>query len=812
MQSQGDLNALAQPAPRDPGTNGDADAQPDTIPALKARRRRWPAPLRWIAIAAGVTGGLGLLAAGGLFYLIAQLERGPIAVSGLSARIADALQKRAGEGQSVHVGPASIEKSEHGPALAIDGLSLRGASGDIIVAAPKAVISLDPLALLAGSFTPKRIDVVGLTLRLSVLPDGALAVSAGDKPVIIGSLAARVPGASVPRQETTTQQAPTQQTTTQQPPSQEQRPAASPAPGSSEDSRRDEPRDSRAAMRPLAVALSQLVQASAGPQSPLGLLTQAGVRQGRLIFEDQTRGTTTAFDDLDLSMERAGEEAVLRIAANGPRGRWTMDVGAIAAGEGYGGGSSRTLDVRIANLYLDDIALVAGLRDLPFDMDAPMALRLRLGVSHDGEFRLAQGNLSLGGGMLSFRHQDQEPVLFERIGGAFHWNDETRKIVIEPTSFHSQKVFAQITGTVTPPAGNEAPVWRFELSSAAPLRISAALKGESAVELKSMTFSGEFDTASTSLPAFALRAEGPGADIRIDGTASLVPGAQSLQLTIGAARTQVRTVLQLWPSGAAPQLRQWLHDHLHAGLVEHGSLRVSLSHEDMALLNERKNLPAHAIAGEYHLSGANLSYLPGAPPLRGLKGHSKFTGDSSEFTATAGYIEGAGRNRVDLAGGKFTTRQVRTGLFQAQVNASLGGNVDALARILGEPGLKSYAAIQLDPSTLKGRFDGSLDIGFRLGDHAGPPKPVVRAEVTGTNLTIERLIGKERMQAGTLKVSIDGADLTAKGSGRIFDAPATISFEKRGRGEIAGNISATIDDAARRRLGWAVPQVTGPVV
>ncbi len=158
----------------------DADCAHETGAALLREFRRRPLARRLIGF--GLVGVLvsvlfTLLAAGAF---VLYLGRGPIVIPGLGPRIEQALDERFGHGYRFHVGEVAIANSRFGPTLTMDSLSLRGSKGETIFESVRgAEISVDPFALLTGSVVPKRLDVADVELRLVLMPDGSLAVSAG---------------------------------------------------------------------------------------------------------------------------------------------------------------------------------------------------------------------------------------------------------------------------------------------------------------------------------------------------------------------------------------------------------------------------------------------------------------------------------------------------------------------------------------------------------------------------------------------------------------------------------------------------------
>ncbi len=113
-------------------------------------------------------------------FVVLYLGKGPIALAGMGTRITHALDERVGHGYSFRVGPVSLTAHGLGPTLAINNLTLVDDTGETIISAPRAEVSVDMVALLFGKVVPKRLEIFGIEMRLELLRDGSLAVSAGD--------------------------------------------------------------------------------------------------------------------------------------------------------------------------------------------------------------------------------------------------------------------------------------------------------------------------------------------------------------------------------------------------------------------------------------------------------------------------------------------------------------------------------------------------------------------------------------------------------------------------------------------------------
>ncbi|HYP57283.1 MAG TPA: hypothetical protein VEQ35_03245, partial [Beijerinckia sp.] len=100
--------------------------------------------------------------AGGLF--VARIAQGPITFDALGPRIAGALDDRFGHGYEFFLGPVTITRHGYAPALSIDGLSVKEKSGQTLVSAPRAEVSLDPFFLMFGRVMPKRLEIFDVEL------------------------------------------------------------------------------------------------------------------------------------------------------------------------------------------------------------------------------------------------------------------------------------------------------------------------------------------------------------------------------------------------------------------------------------------------------------------------------------------------------------------------------------------------------------------------------------------------------------------------------------------------------------------------
>ena len=222
------------------------------------------------------------------------------------------------------LGPTALERGENGIAVSFQGVAIKDRAGRTLLAAPKGDISLDLPALAALDVKAKRLELVGLDLRLTVQPDGSVSVEGAKEPDAIAI----------------------------------DLPAPKPMKGVAVESlKQGVPPAFAAQLGPL---VWNLIEAVTGQDQALDRL---GVAHGRLEVENGATHQKVVFEDLDLAFDKSSAVAGLTLSALGPAGRWSVAVR--AQGEGL-----RSLGVEAHDLDLDDLMLATG-RKAPFEATMP---------------------------------------------------------------------------------------------------------------------------------------------------------------------------------------------------------------------------------------------------------------------------------------------------------------------------------------------------------------------------------------------------------------------------------------------------------
>ena len=732
--------------------------------ALRSRLLR-----RGLFVVVWTAAGCALIAAIGFGALVARLQFGPIEVDWLGTRVASALSQRF-EGVQFSFGATRIARTEHGPTITVDHLQAVS-GGRTIVEAPRAELSLDPVALLKLQAMPRRLEVFDLVVRLLVMPDGALAVSA-----------------SAPSEDAVIVSRPA--------------PKSDPTPVSPDAD--DKPRRT-AILREATGALRAFFDLATSPRSPLADLRLVAVRGGKLVVDDRTAERTRTFDNLDMAFEKTWRATTLSMHAAGPNG----GLAAIAKATGTPE-TERRLDVEVKGVSMDEVSLVAGARRQPVESDASLSFQLKFVLEANQELREASGRALVGPGYLRLEAPDHEALFFGEISGALRWDPTTRRILISPVQFFGGETQFVMEGALQSPPRSE-DGWRVTLGLAKPGGIAAERPGEKTLTIEKATLDGRLFLDDKRFDVARIELVGPEVSAAAAGAIDWVKGPH-VRMGVSAGRMPLRALLRIWPSMMGAPARTWLIGHAHAGTIESGTLSVDFDKTTLDKMRFEIPPPDESMKAEFQLSGAAVTALRGIPDIVGIDGGGKITGRSVLFKANAGAIQTGPGRRLTLAGGAFSMPYNDGGrATPARVDTRVAGSVDAVSELLAREAIRDFAAMPLEPNSLKGQVDGQLRVDFKIGPDARGEDVKVFVNANVANFAADHLIGKERFENGSLNVVGDPTGLRATGSGRIFGSPATLDLRKDVGKLATATLAATIDDAARARFGVDPAGVSGPM-
>src|SRR6202035_5049735 len=371
--------------------------------------RRWLAGERWVRRLAVVIAVLMVIFAvcfGGLWW---RLGAGPINLEMATPWLAAAIEDNIGHGNTVEVGGTQIEGAGRiRIAVRIRDIIVRDRDHAIVASAPKAEVKLSGTALLRGRLRAESLNLVDAELAVRITPDGYVTVSAGDnaKPLATGvaskkqagiapTFPRQIPGAPPPR--------------TAAPNS----PAATPVPAAD------------SAQSGLLAGLDWLDSLSLTGLDGQNL-NEIGLKNGRLIIDDQQRGNKWNFENISMSLRRpSGGGVALSVGEEGSRA-WSLRVVVGAAQNGV-----RAVDIRADKVSAANILLALRMKDLTYSADLLLTGELKGELGRDGLPTFFRGKITTGAGNIIDSDTPDYPMAIDSAEMNLEW-DSGRRVLVAP--------------------------------------------------------------------------------------------------------------------------------------------------------------------------------------------------------------------------------------------------------------------------------------------------------------------------------------------------------------------------------------------
>jgi hypothetical protein len=719
--------------------------------------------------------------AGGFFSL--YLGQGSIAIASLGPRITQALDAKIGKGYAFRLGEVSVTSRGFGPTLSIDHLSLTSGSGETIITAPRAEVSVDLFALLFGKIIPKRLEVFDVEVHLALLPDGSLAVSAGNGRQgvlpLLGPLTAAMStsGTSPMRPD-----------------------LASPAGAANHNPPRS------LIVKRIAAAMRLLIDVSTRPNGPLAAIDRVGISRGRFVIEDRLNDQTMLYNGLELSLDKSGGGTNLDLAADGPSGSWSVS----ARASGNPGGDRR-LDVELKNISLDEISIVSGLRNVGADFDMPVSSKFVMVLAANRSLADVSGQVHFDPGYLRFEDPNDEPRLVDSIDAGFHWDRDGRRILIDNAQLRTGNTNFVISGAIAPPV-REGEAWTINLNSSQPGTFGTERPGEDPIPIEHVGFQGRLAFDDKSLFVDRFEFNGPNCGLAMAGVIDWKNGPH-VRLGASISPTPAIIAVRLWPSFMAPDVRAWFLAHWKEGVLERGTMQVDFDAAMIDAMRHQYAPPDSAVAIDFALSDGAVEFLPGVQLLRGIDGTGHVTGHTATFVATKGMMDLGAAGKLTMSDGLFHIAHADIKPTLTELSAKVSGDVAAVGALLSRDALKPYASLPVDPTTLSGQIAGTLGIDLPLGPGSRPSDTRLTINAVATDFFAEKLVGDQSLEAATLNIVVDDNGLHATGQGKIFGAPANLDIVKPAHSQQGqASISLVMDDALRAKQGLGMlTGISGPI-
>jgi len=716
----------------------------------------------------GIISGLVLMTMLVATVFILLLSRGPIEVPVLRERAAAMLEKQLNGQAHASIGRTFLARGKHGPSLQIENFVLKDNQERTLVAAPQAEISVATLALLTGQLAISGLEFSGLDVKLAVLPDGQMAVSAGQGDAMI---------------------------------------LPAPATGT--------------ALQPADIFAAVFVAASS--KAPfLGQMQRIGLTNGKLEVDDRRLQSTIAFSRLNVSLDRLGPGGIdfsaSALSEAGPfsvrlLARANIDLMRLVPklAPEVSDNSPYVIDFEGKDLPVHELLLAFGQGHQAVDISMPLSLKGNLGFSNEGKLQAAQGKFAFGAGFFRVDDPEAAPVQTDEILGSVNFDPQGQRFVLPVIEYFAGLTHIAVEGEIALSKDNIAD-HRVHLAGTK-LVFAADKPGEKPLNIDSLVLDGAVPVDLTSATIEKMEFKGAELTSILAFKGQNTPDGAAISGNIEVSHTTIRAFLALWPGFLVPDLQTWLTDHVQAGVIDKGRMHFAYDAATIKAMKQKLPIPDESMVIDMVASGGTMTPLPGLPPMTGIEGTGHVTGTTASFNINKAEIDTNNR-RLNISDAKFSIPDTRPQkLNPALISAHVQGTVDAAVDLLSREVLKKFNNVPGEPSQYKGALEGNVDIAFKIGKTATPDDISVKTSLNTSGLSVEKVLGNERLDNANLAIVITKTLMSVKGEGRMFGAPVAVDLRKAGTAPTDASLTFTMDEATRQKRGIDFgPGFSGPVL
>jgi hypothetical protein len=717
-----------------------------------------------------------VLVAVGFAGLWWRLASGPIELDIATPWLKAAIEQNFGGRHTVSVGGTQLERDGRGhTSVRLRDIVVRDAAGTVVASAPKAEVGISGRSLLHGELRAQSLNLVGAEMSIRIETDGRVTVFAGADRHPIATASPPVKPAEPPAAPGA---APEPQTT----------PEAAPKDG----------------LHAFAAALAWIDNIGEGE---IADLRELGLKDGRLVVEDQRNGKSISFDRINISITRPRQGGVIfKLESVSAQHPWMLTAAMRPLEDGI-----RAIGIEARKVSSRDLLLALRLDEGTVEANLPLSASIRAEVGADGAPQTLQGQLLVDAGTIADREDPRRDIHVEHAEFRFNW-DARRKSLIVPFQVQADGNQFTMRATVDAPAENstawvmnltrgDAVIDPIILAANHPDQESLALNRASArlridpVRRRIDLEQGDFRRIDTR-PSLNF-------GVAVSGSFDFSSADPQLAFGVAANRMPMPVMKQMWPSFAATDVRSWVFEHISAGMVERVLIagNAPLSHYD----SKGPPMADEALSVDVETSATTLKPVDNLPEIRDADLTVRITGSTAAISLGRGTVEVAPGRKLSIAGGLFEIPDTHPKPSKARATFRVDGTVPSVAAFLSSGGMHDTIGLSLDPDTSRGTVAAQVMVNFLLGKQTPPNSATYVINADLTNFAADKLLLGQKVEAAALKVVASSDALQIKGDVKINGTPASIEVRKQKRDADAElRLTANLDEAARKRIGFDV--------
>ncbi|MCA3564934.1 MAG: hypothetical protein IOC90_08315 [Methylocystis sp.] len=537
-----------------------------------------------------------------------------------------------------------------------------------------------------------------------------------------------------------------------------------------------------------------------------GGLSALAIDDASLTVQDRRNGKEITFQSMALAFESAGDGSFeARGSLRKDQETVPMTV-KVSEAEGR-----RRIEARISQLGNAVLHALLGAETNQFTLESKLSLGADVVVAPDGSVSDLILVGALGAGQALLPHWDDNPIRIDEATVRASWSAASPNGGEMKAAFRGGGAAITLAGPIDAIDGWGGPVrW---LASGGQWALPRLAPDDDIVTVDKAEMVAAFTPSDLSLNIERLALAGPGTNLNLSAKIVNDAGLPGLHATAEARNMPIRNLLRWWPPKSAIPARLFLIDSVRGGELTRVNMRLAMPGPVFRDSVNLKPLPREAVDVEVAVENAVVALAPNVPLIAGIFGRGKLDSLSSTSTMSSGFVDVRPGQRIQLMDGTLMLTRLDTFTPEASFQAKSTAPLEALAEVLRLPGVRDLHSLDIDPANIRGQFEGDVTVSLPLGTVLTPAN--VTTEVNGkmTGVTIEKAMGRDRLENASFTISTDASGIDVKGEGRWLGVPVSLTLENDARDKsLTTVLTFTLDDAAMKRRGIHLgSHLTGPL-
>ncbi len=709
-------------------------------------------------------------------FLTWRLSEGPVSLSFLHKHLEHTINAELSGTLAEFSNPVMLKEKDGGIRLRLSDIKLRATGGEVLASAPLAAVSMSPWGLISGKIAIIRMILIRPTITLHRKTNGDFSFGivnpVGQKP-----FETRVDAASLPKTK----------------------------PG-----------------KPLWTSLlgdgrlNLLEKLKIGPDSQLAHI---GVRDARLVLDDEASGLLIKADNTRLALNRTDTGYTLFASTqfNISGGLSSLSFTATVSHHG-----EIKVISRFKNLKPSEFAPLFA-NPLPGGIDLPVSGKASLAIDNKGRLKSASVDIESGAGLLRVESASKSSFLVDEASASLVFDGANDRFEIKKATVISGFNRISLAGEVMLRRGADNEINRYDLElKSNDMAMVLDGKSTSAVQFSKALLSASVVTGPPGSLEIILKNaefEAKKLQVKISGKFRDAPVSPEIYLQGKGRLIPVGTIKRLWPTNLAPGTREWVGANIKAGYINRAEFKIHLPPGEIASARTGTPIPNEHVRLEFDANDVEFSYLPGLPSVKKASGHALLEGDHLKVTVTKGRVKVPSGKHIRLSEINFTIpaihEDVTLGKTNGHVAITLAGKTSRILELLDMKPLGFVSKLKINPRLVGGTSSGTANLVIPLMRNASFEDISIRADATLKNASIKNIYNGIDLGNGNVRIKVDKKGLETKGKITLNKVPLSLKWNESfidgkkltTRFELAG----TLNDRDRKALNLDLSDVmTGP--